>query len=159
VKGGLNNIMKRKLVLAWFLVLSGLSINDMMRAQGSLMRKDEVIQVVEAYDRAWNRKDSAGVDRILFNNYVYFTSEGGVVSRQDTLNFLRSPKYILNSAERSELEVHHASSTAVVSSRWKGNGVYDGKAFHDDQRCSLVLIREGQGWKLLSEHCTQIAHQ
>jgi ketosteroid isomerase-like protein len=123
------------------------------------MRKDEVIQIVEAYDRAWNRKDSPAVDRILSNNYVYFTSEGGIVSRRDTLNFLRSPKYILNSAERSELEVHHASNTAVVSSRWKGNGVYDSKEFHDDQRCSLVLTREGQSWKLLSEHCTQIAHR
>ncbi len=159
MKGDLNNIMKRKLILALFLVISGMSINDVMRAQGTLVRKDEVIQVVEAYDRAWSRKDFAAVDRILANNYVYFTSEGGIVSRRDTLNFLRSPKYILNSAERSELEVHHASSTAVVSSRWKGNGVYDGKSFHDDQRCSLVLIREGQGWKLLSEHCTQIAHQ
>src|SRR6266404_6296055 len=152
-------MMKRKLILALFLVISGMSINDVMRAQGTLVRKDEVIQVVEAYDRAWSRKDFAAVDRILANNYVYFTSEGGIVSRRDTLNFLRSPKYILNSAERSELEVHDASSTAVVSSRWKGNGVYDGKAFHDDQRCSLVLIREGESWKLLSEHCTQIAHR
>ena len=151
--------MNRKLIIALFLVLSGLSINDMMRAQGSLMRKDGVIQIVEAYDRAWSRKDFAAVDRILANNYVYFTSEGGIVSRRDTLNFLRSPKYILNSAERSELEVHHVSSTAIVGSRWKGNGVYDGKAFHDDQRCSLVLIREGESWKLLSDHCTQIAHR
>jgi len=69
------------------------------------MRKDGVIQIVEAYDRAWSRKDFAAVDRILANNYVYFTSEGGIVSRRDTLNFLRSPKYILNSAERSELVI------------------------------------------------------
>jgi hypothetical protein len=151
--------MKRKLILALFLVLLGLSINDVLRAQGSLMRKDEIIRIVEAYDRAWKDKDSAAVDRILAANYVYFTSEGGVSSRQKTIDFLRSPTYVLNSAERSEMEVYRASSTAVVSSRWKGNGVYEGKEFHDDQRCSLVLTRIGQSWKLLSEHCTQIAHR
>src|SRR5438105_4079011 len=86
-----------------------------------------------------------------------FSSEGAVVPRQDMLNFLRSPKYVLNSAERSELEVRRTNTTAVVSSRWKGNGIYDGKEFHDDQRCSLVLTQEGRRWKLLSEHCTQIA--
>jgi ketosteroid isomerase-like protein len=125
-------------------------------AQGSSIRKDEIIQIVEAYDRAWNRKDSAAVEGIMAANYVYFTSEGGVQLRKDMIDFLRSPKYVLNSAERSELEVHRSTTTAVVSSRWKGNGVYDGKEFHDDQRCSLVLTREGQRWKVLSEHCTQI---
>ena len=147
--------MKRKLILALFLVLSGLPIKDALRAQGSLMRKDEIIRIVEAYDRAWKDKDSAAVDRILATNYVYFTSEGGVSSRQKTIDFLRSPTYVLNSAERSELEVFRTASTAVVGSRWKGSGIYDSKEFHDDQRCSLVLTRIGQS----SEHCTQIAHR
>jgi ketosteroid isomerase-like protein len=121
------------------------------------MRNDEVIQIVEAYDRAWDRKDVASLERILAADYVYFTSEGGVWSRQKMLDLLRSPQYILNSAERSELEVHRWKNTAVVSSRWKGHGSYQGKEFRDDQRCSLVLTREGRRWKLLSEHCTQIA--
>jgi ketosteroid isomerase-like protein len=152
----LENIMNRKLIVALFLVISGMPINDLLMAQGSSIRKDEIIQIVEAYDRAWNRKDSAAVEGIMAANYVYFTSEGGVQLRKDMIDFLRSPKYVLNSAERSELEVHRSTTTAVVSSRWKGNGVYDGKEFHDDQRCSLVLTREGQRWKVLSEHCTQI---
>jgi hypothetical protein len=48
------------------------------------------------------------------------------------------------------------SGAAVVSSRWKGKGTYDGQEFHDDQRCSIVLAREKQQWRVLSEHCTQI---
>jgi ketosteroid isomerase-like protein len=148
---------KQKLILALILVFSGLLANSVSTAQESSVRKDEVIQAVEAYDQAWNRKDASAVDRILANNYVYFSSEGGVLPRQEMLNFLRSPKYVLNAAARSELEVRRTNKTAVVSSRWKGNGIYDGKEFHDDQRCSLVLAQEGRHWKLLSEHCTQIA--
>jgi ketosteroid isomerase-like protein len=147
---------KLKLILVLVLVFPALLTNNLSKAQESSSRKDEVIQTVEAYDKAWNRKDAAAVDLIMAPNYVYFSSEGSVLPRQEMLNFLRSPKYVLNAAERSELEVRRTNRTAVVSSRWKGNGIYDGKEFHDDQRCSLVLTQEGRHWKLLSEHCTQI---
>jgi ketosteroid isomerase-like protein len=150
-------MIKRNLIVAMFLALSGLPTNKVSRAQESSLRKNEVIQAVEAYDQAWSRKDSAAVERTLSNNYVYFSSEGSVLPRQEMLKFLRSPGYVLKAAERSELEVRRTNRTAVVSSRWKGNGIYDGKEFHDDQRCSLVLTQEGRHWKLLSEHCTQIA--
>jgi ketosteroid isomerase-like protein len=149
----------RKFIVALILVLSVLPTNNVSIAQGSSLRKDEVILSIEAYDQAWNRKDSAAVERTLAGNYVYFSSEGSVLPRQEMLNFLRSPKYVLNAAERSELEVRRTNRTAVVSSRWKGNGIYDGKEFRDDQRCSLVLTQEGRQWKLLSEHCTQIVER
>jgi len=44
--------MKRKLILALFLVLSGLSVNDVIRAHGTLMPKDGLIQIVEVYDNS-----------------------------------------------------------------------------------------------------------
>jgi ketosteroid isomerase-like protein len=118
--------------------------------------EQEIIQFIEKYDNAWNHKDAAQVERILAPDYVYFSSKGAVSSRQQSLSMLRSPKYNLASAERSEMKVYLASSTAVVSSRWKGHGAYDGQEFHDDQRCSIVLTYEKRGWQVLSEHCTQI---
>ncbi len=120
----------------------------------------KVEAAVRAYDQAWNQKDAAAFGRTLGAKYVYFTSKGGVRSRQQWVTFLGSPKYRLESAERSELQVHRTADTAVVGSRWKGHGSYDGKPFRDDQRCSLVLAREAaDGWKILSEHCVQITGQ
>jgi ketosteroid isomerase-like protein len=118
--------------------------------------QDNVLRFVEDYDHAWNTKDTATVGRLLASDYVYFSSKGQVQTRQHTLDMLLSPKYILASAERSEMKVYRLSDTAVVSSRWQGHGSYDGKEFRDDQRCSIVLVRQGQGWQVLSEHCTQI---
>jgi ketosteroid isomerase-like protein len=125
-------------------------------AKPSAPPQDDVLRFVEAYDHAWNTKDTATVGRLLASDYVYFSSQGQVETRQHTLDMLLSPKYILASAERSELKVYRVSDTAVVSSRWQGHGSYDGKEFRDDQRCSIVLVRQGQGWQVLSEHCTQI---
>jgi len=117
----------------------------------------EIIKTIKEYDTAWDRKDFASVERLLSNQYVYFSSNGKVTSRSETLEFLRSPKYVLQASDRSEFQVYLTNNTAVVSSRWKGHGTYNDQPFTDDQRCSLVLIKDRNNWKLLSEHCTQIA--
>jgi ketosteroid isomerase-like protein len=137
-------------------VLSCLTLWGASLAQSRQSSQEDISHLVERYDSTWNSKDTAGIERILAPDYVYFTSKGGVESRQDMLNMLLSPKYTLASAVRSELKVYRASSTAVVSSRWKGHGTYNGQEFHDDERCSIVLGRVKQGWQVLSEHCTQI---
>jgi ketosteroid isomerase-like protein len=143
--------MKFEWLMVAFIALCGIS-----SAQTKNSHEDEITRLVEKYDDAWNHKDAAMVDRLLAPDYVYFSSKGQVRSRQSLFDEFLSPKYTLVSAIRSEVKVYRSSDTAVVSSRWKGNGTYDGKEFHDDQRCSIVLSREKPGWMILSEHCTQI---
>ena len=126
-------------------------------AQTTLSQEAEVSRFIESYDNAWNHKDTAAIGRILAPDYVYFSSKGQVRSRQSLLEEFLSPKYHLESAVRSEVKVYLTSGTAVVSSRWKGHGTFDGREFHDDQRCSVVLTRGNKDWLVLSEHCTQIA--
>jgi ketosteroid isomerase-like protein len=148
--------MKLRRAAVLMLAVSGISGAIVADAQTRSAQQDEVIEFVKRFDEAWNRKDVESVERALAAEYVYFNSKGRTSSRQRTLEFLRSPQYVLSSAERSELEVHHTGDTAVVSSRWKGHGTYNGEAFHDDQRCSVIVARAGRSWQVLSEHCTQI---
>ena len=109
------------------------------------------------YDQSWNKKDIKGVERILADDYVYFSSEGSLTTRKATLEFLMSPDYKLDSVERSEMKIlSQSNSVAVVSSRWKGRGMYGKEEINDDQRCGLVFVKQGGAWKLLSEHCVQI---
>ena len=109
------------------------------------------------YDTAWNRKDLESVSRILTEDYVYFSSTGGLTDRKKTLEFLVSPDYKLTFVERSEITLLSADDrVAVVSSRWKGRGTFGKEEINDDQRCGLVFVRSGKAWKLLSEHCAQI---
>jgi ketosteroid isomerase-like protein len=148
--------MKKRSVIFLVLIVFASFTNNSLIAQRPLSRQDEVLKVIEIYDKAWNQKDVRSLEQILAPNYVYFSSDGQVRSRQYMFDFLRSPGYVLNSAERGELQAYGVAETVVVSSRWKGRGTYEGKEFRDDQRCGLVFARDGQHWKLLSEHCTQI---
>ena len=116
-----------------------------------------VTKALTAYDQAWNKKDVAGVSAVLAEDYVYFTSTGGLTDRKRTLEFLASPDYQLTFVERSEIVLHSiVGDTAIVSSRWKGRGKYGKEEISDDQRCGLVFLRQKNMWKLLSEHCAQI---
>jgi ketosteroid isomerase-like protein len=146
---------KTGIAIAVLFVALGTPMSSTLIAQ-SPSTDEGIVSFVQTYDRAWNRKDVTAVERILADRYLYFTSTGGVSSRQRTLDMLRSPKYVLDSAERSEIEVYRTGNTVIVSSRWKGNGTYDAEKFRDDQRCGIVLARAGRSWKVLSEHCTQI---
>lgn len=126
-------------------------------ASVSAQKKDEaVIDLLAKYDTAWNKKDSATVANILAPGYIYFSSTGGITTRERTLEFLSSPKYILTSAARSEVKTYRTGDTVIVSSRWIGKGTYDKEVIDDDQRCGLVFTKVGKQWKLISEHCAQI---
>lgn len=143
----------RRVLPMWLSLLSFVHVGA---AHANAGPETEMMAVIQAYDRAWAGKDPAAFERTLATNYVYFTSKGGVRSRPQWVEFLGSPKFRLDAAQRSEIQVHRTDRTAVIGSRWKGHGSYDGKAFVDDQRCSMVLAQSLDGWKILSEHCVQI---
>ncbi len=144
----------KPIFLLWMAFLLSFSANT--NAQKQVKQTDEVVQLLKKYDEAWDKKDSATVGKILASDYVYFTSTGGVWSRQQTLDLLNSPKYNLTFAERSEIKTFLTGNTLIISSRWKGKGTYDQEEINDDQRCGLIFAKDGKQWKLLSEHCTQI---
>ncbi len=127
------------------------------RTEPGLPTLDEIRVVIETYDAAWNRGDSTVVSAFLAPDYVYFSSAGRVTPRDETLAFLTSPDYVLEAAERTELQLTHVdAAVTVVGSRWRGHGTWRGDPFRDDQRCSLVLARATEGWRILTEHCTQV---
>ena len=118
---------------------------------------DAINNAVKLYDDAWNKKNVDGVSKILADDYVYFSSTGSLTDRKKTLEFLASPDYKLTFVERSEIKILSRSDrVAIVSSRWKGRGMYGKEEINDDQRCGLVFVKENRSWKLLSEHCAQI---
>ena len=145
-----------RLLVRGLLTLVLLPLARPLMAQRAGTPQDSVAALVAEYDRAWNQRDTAVVARILAPDYQYFTSRGGVESREAALKILASPAYRLEQASRSEITVRVTEPVAVVSSRWKGTGTYQGERFTDDQRCGQVWLRGTRGWRILSEHCVQI---
>ena len=108
---------------------------------------------IAAYDSAWQQKDTPAIERILSPGYTYFSSTGELSDKSRTLRFLADTGYVLTLSRRSEVQVKLAGRTAVISSRWEGEGRYRAEAVHDDQTCGQTWIWTGDEWLLLSEHC------
>jgi ketosteroid isomerase-like protein len=129
------------------------------RAPGDAQHSiEEVLEAVRAYNVAWEQKDGTAVRRVLAEEYRYFSSRGVVRSREWFLAFHASPEHVLVSSVRDELDVALHGNTAVVSSRWRGSGTYEGEPFDDDQRCTLTWVFDDGAWRLLAEQCTNIVN-
>ena len=118
--------------------------------------KQEVITAIKKFDNGWEYKNMAAVDSVLSPTYIYFTQSGNTFSRDSLVATSGENDYLLHDMSRSEIEVSLTGNTAVVSTRWKGKGIYRGTPFNEDQRCSLVLIKKDNKVQILSEHCTPI---
>lgn len=118
----------------------------------------EVKDFIRQYDAMWASRDTGLMKQAMDDQYIYFTSTGSTRKRSDMISwFTPADKYKVEKAERSEISIQLRENTAIVSSRWVGNGSFGSETFNDDQRCGLVIQKIGGKLKLLAEHCTQIA--
>ena len=120
------------------------------------LTREEVITVIRKFDDGWRHKNMKDVDAVLAPAYVYFTQSGGIFSRDSVVATAGSTNYSLEDMSRSAYDVELFENTAVVSTRWQGKGVYHGKSFDEDQRCSLTILKHHNKIEILSEHCTPI---
>ncbi len=126
------------------------------RKSRNTLTEEEVLNIIQRFDAGWESKNLQLVDSVLSPAYIYFTQSGGTFSREGVVQTAGSTEYTLEKMQRSALAVHLFGNTAVVSTRWKGKGVYRGVPFDEDQRCSMVVVKQNGKVSILSEHCTPV---
>jgi len=143
-----------------FIVTIATSCNDEKRANEKIesLSEKEVKEFIRSYDDIWARRDTSLMKEAMSDNYIYFSSTGRTIDRNSILGWFNpSDKYKVDSSARSEINISIEGNTAIVSSRWVGNGSFAGEKFEDDQRCGLIIRKKNGKLKILSEHCTQIS--
>ena len=120
------------------------------------LTEQEVLNVINKFDSGWRNKNLRQVDSVLAPGYVYFTQSGGVFSRDGVVQTAGSSTYILDSMSRTDFIVQLYENTAIVSTRWRGRGVYKEQPFNENQRCSITILKQNGKVQILSEHCTPI---
>lgn len=119
----------------------------------------EVRAFIEQYDRAWNSKDSAAVNKSLSEGYLYFTSLGGSNDKRGTLLFLSDTAYVIHDAKRPEMKVTIHGNVAIVNTHWIGDLSWKGQTIHDNQRCGITVAKIKGSLQILSEHCVEIKQE
>lgn len=121
-----------------------------------LLTEHEVLEVIGQFDAGWKNKNLQQVDSVLAPAYVYFTQSGGVFGREGVVQTAGSAEYTIDTVHRGSIVVELYGNTAVVSTRWKGKGIYRGVPFNEDQRCSITVVKVDGRVQILSEHCTPV---
>ena len=121
-----------------------------------VLTEEEVMALINKFDQAFTNNNAVIVDSLLSQNYVYFTQSGNTFDRARLVATAASDEYLLQNMQRENIVVHLDGNTAVVSTIWKGQGVYHGEKFDDRQRCSVTIVKHKGEVKILAEHCTPI---
>jgi ketosteroid isomerase-like protein len=138
-----------------FFVSCNSSVN-IKQGNEEVLTEAEVMTLINKFDKAFTNNDATTVDSLISSQYVYFTQSGNTFNRQQLVATAASDDYLLQSMQRENIVVHLDGNTAVVSTIWKGQGVYHGEKFDDRQRCSVTIVKHKGQVKILAEHCTPI---
>jgi hypothetical protein len=131
--------------------------NPVSKKAGSLTEV-EVKNFIDAYDEAWDKRDTIAMKEMMDEKYIYFTSDGSIKTRNHILGwFTPADKYKVDTALRKEIVITLNNEIAIVSSHWIGSGTFGTEKFNDDQRCGLVIQKINGQVKIVAEHCVQIA--
>ena len=141
--------------LIYVLPICLLMFNSCKQVEAPLTR-EEVIAVINQFDKGWENKNLRAVDAVLAPSYIYFTQSGGTFSRDSVVQTAGSTHYALKDMSRSAFYVELYGNSAIVSSRWQGKGIYYGVPFDEDQRCSITVVKQNNKIQIVSEHCTPI---
>jgi len=150
----------RGLTLAAFLLLTAHPLAAQTiagRSPPAATAEGTIRALLVQYDSSWRRRDPAAMGALLAPTYILFSPDGEVGGRSQNLADIRTTGFVMGRLRRSEISVRFTgATTAVVSSRWETEGLYDGAAFKLNQRCGLVWVKTGSSWQIISEHCIDI---
>jgi uncharacterized protein (TIGR02246 family) len=118
----------------------------------------ELESVNQRWVGAWLARDPEEVDAMMAPGYVYVAPDGRVMSRKAIMEIVESPEYALSWGGRSEVSVSRITpDLAMVVCRWRGEGMYRGRRFRDDQRCSSLFVKRAGTWLVAHEHSSTLA--
>ena len=158
--------MHRSFLVAFMLTIGACSPNRdtqvASRETGAAARtrastRDSITQMIQAYEAATVRKDTATLRRLIDSGYVGL-GPGGDTSRQsdaiaELANAPTTDHYdSLVNTRAPQIEIGH--DTASVTGQMLVHGVYKGQMFIHRADYQYRVIRRPDGWKLIYSRFT-----
>ena len=118
--------------------------------------KTELTRLNQQYDSALMNSDTTALNRIYAPEFSYTTPEGQVRNREQQLYNLASGGLNLEIGKSDEVSVMVYDSTAVVTGRFLGKGVYKENIIDIKEWYTTVWVKKDGQWRLVKEQGTFI---
>ena len=129
-----------------------------MGQQTPASKGDEAtIRELEAkWDAAAVKGDVTAYEQILADRFILTGTDARVQTKSEFLGALKSGhlKYLTSKGE--DLKVFLYGDAAIVSGRWTGKFIENGKTFDSVERYTSSYARQNGQWRCTSSHSTSI---
>jgi ketosteroid isomerase-like protein len=117
----------------------------------------EIIEIEHQRDQAIQDRDMSMLDRIHSDDFTFVNTRGGVLSKAEYLDEIRTGALKFLSFQQDEYHFQIYGDTVVLTGRSSGVVEYHGKANQVPRRFTLVYVRDHGRWRLATYHGTTIA--
>jgi ketosteroid isomerase-like protein len=120
--------------------------------------EQEVRQAIEKYRTALVQRDTAALEKIWADDYVFVNASGEVLTKAQRLANAKSGATTLDSIKEEEnITVRVYQNSAVATSRVTIKGQYAGQPTSGQYRSTHVWVKGPTGWQLVSNQLTTLA--
>jgi ketosteroid isomerase-like protein len=149
--------MKKTLFTTLALLLLSFFVSAQNGAPDQTADTKTVLKLCNDWDDAYIKKDPAPLDKILATDYIGIDEEGGVTSKSDEINLIKTGEYILLSVEHIEPpQVRFYGTTAVVTTHAKVKQTYKGDTTTAEGRATTVCSKQSGAWQIASWHASKV---
>ena len=114
-----------------------------------------------ARDATWNdlrlKPDVAGLERLLFDDWLLTHSDGKVQGKAEYLAELKTRTRANQAITNEDVAVRIHGATGVVTGTSVQSGVTNGQPFSGRFRFTRVWVRQDGVWRMVASHSSRIA--
>ena len=122
---------------------------------------DSAEAVLASLERQWVEKlmqrDPQFFERILHPEFLHTGFDGQQGDRERWLSFYNTGNWKYDSLELSELRVRVYADSAVSSGKLRRRITVGGKPSEGEQRFTHVWSRQGEAWRVVASHVSNLA--
>jgi ketosteroid isomerase-like protein len=120
--------------------------------------EQEVRKAIEKYRTALLQRDTAALEKIWADDYIFVNASGDVLTKAERLANAKSGATTLDSINEEEnITVRVYQNSAVATSRVTIKGQYGGQSTSGQYRSTHVWVKGPIGWQLVSNQLTTLA--
>ena len=125
-----------------------------MTENSSNMVRDEVVRADEQFTQAAIKVNSAALESIASDDYIFISAMGRMMNRGEHIASLQSGDIKYDTLTSEDVKVRAYGDTAILTARITGRGSARGEDFSGQFFVTRVFVKRGGRWVVVSGQAT-----
>jgi ketosteroid isomerase-like protein len=152
----------KEFIVSLFILLVTVSLvfaQARAKKEPTIEAEQELLKINKEYDEALVRGDTAALERIFGEEFIYTSTSGEVLNKPQQLELFRSGAMKIASGASDDVQVRLYGNIALVIGSFIAKGQFKGQPFDSTERYTSVWVKRGGRWQLIAEQGTLVPKQ